>query len=75
MGRHSSGEVASEMATHLLMGKLQLLGHTESTESGRHTQFLEGIRLAISETNLSIYQAASDNTEFKGMATTVLAGF
>ena len=75
MGGHRSGEVASEIATRLLMGKLQLLSHTESTENGKHTKFLEGIKLAISETNLSIYQAASDNTEFKGMGTTVVAVF
>ena len=34
---------------------------------------LEGIRLAISETNHSIYQAASENAEYKGMGTTVVA--
>lgn len=73
MGGHRSGEVASEMATRLLMGKLQLLGNTESIESGKHTEFIEGIRLAISETNQSIYQAASDNVEYKGMGTTIVA--
>ena len=72
MGGHRSGEVASEMATRLLMDKLRLLGNTESTEK-KHTELLDGIRLAISETNQSIYQAASDNAEYKGMETTVVA--
>ena len=73
MGGHRSGEVASEMATRLLMDKLRLLGNTESTEKEKHTELLEGIRLAISETNQSIYQVASDNAEYKGMGTTVVA--
>lgn len=73
MGGHRSGEVASEMATRLLMNKLRLLGNTESTEKEQRTELLEGIRLAISETNQSIYQAASDNAEYKGMGTTVVA--
>ena len=37
MGGHRSGEVASEMATRLLMDKLRLLGNTESTEKEKHT--------------------------------------
>ena len=37
MGGHRSGEVASEMATRLLMNKLRLLGNTESTEKEQHT--------------------------------------
>lgn len=73
MGGHRSGEVASEMATRLLMNKLRLLGNTESTEKEQHTELLEGIRLAISETNQSIYQAASGNAAYKGMGTTVVA--
>lgn len=73
MGGHRSGEVASEMATRLLMNKLRLLGNTESTEKEQRTELLEGIRLAISETNQSINQAASDNAEYKGMGTTVVA--
>ena len=73
MGGHRSGEVASEMATRLLMNKLRLLGNTESTEKEQRTELLEGIRLAISETNQSIYQVASDNAEYKGMGTTVVA--
>ncbi len=68
-----SGEVASDVATRLLMGKLRLLGDTESTEKEKHTELLEGIRLAVSETNQSIYQAASDNAECKGIGITVVA--
>ena len=55
------------------MGKLRLLGNTESTEKEKNTELLEGIRLAISKINQSIYQAASDNAAYKGMGATVVA--
>ena len=73
MGGHRSGEVASEIATRSLMSKLKTLSTSDSAEAASNSRFLEGIRLAIAETNSSIFQAASDNVVHKGMGTTVVA--
>ena len=73
MGGHLSGEVASEIATRSLMSKLRLLSTSASSKGESSCRLIEGIKVAITETNFSIYQAASSNAEHKGMGTTVVA--
>ena len=73
MGGYNAGEVASGMATDLILGALckDLAG---ANGSGEGAQLHNAIEDAVLKANTSIYEAARNNQQYSGMGTTLVMG-
>lgn len=69
MGGHLAGEVASAMAVHLLLEKIQILA-----TAAQDDQMERVLSDATNEVNRTIYESGKSNQAQKGMGTTVVAG-
>jgi protein phosphatase len=77
MGGHKAGDVASAMATDMLMeelhDKLEKIAQGNSTEAEGtgHSKQSYAVKTAVSRANLAIYHAAQRNLGYQGMGTTL----
>lgn len=76
MGGHRGGEVASAMAVstvnELLQQKLKTISPGEADEDSGYSLESMAIHDAIIEANSKVYQASTDNTQYRGMGTTMV---
>ncbi len=76
MGGHRGGEVASAMAvstvSDLLGHKLKKISPGETDEDSGYSLESMAIHEAIIEANTSVYSASIDNTQYRGMGTTMV---
>jgi protein phosphatase len=74
MGGYMAGDVASAMATSVIMGQLKdvlaRLG-PESRGNGRYTAQSLAVKEAAERANQSIYKVAQKNPQYQGMGTTL----
>ena len=73
MGGHKAGGTASRMAVDSVLENLKKLINQETSVPITSSQLLAMVSNTISDSNSEIYQAASVNSDFKGMGTTVVA--
>ena len=74
MGGYMAGDVASAMATSVVMGQLQDdLENLESEhqEGGRYTAQSLAVKAAAEKANQSIFKVARKNPQYQGMGTTL----
>jgi len=73
MGGHKAGGTASSMAVDSVLENLKKLINQATSGPITSSQLLAMVSNTISDSNSEIYQAASVNSGFKGMGTTVVA--
>ena len=73
MGGYNAGEVASSMATDLIMSEmsrwLSEVGSRVTTRDIRHA-----LEISVDNANRAVYSAAAANTKYAGMGTTLVVG-
>lgn len=72
MGGHRAGEVASRMATELLLTRLGAAADTLRTNTHQHGPLL-ALNQSINQANKSIYEAGRVDPRYRGMGTTMAA--
>lgn len=73
MGGYNAGEVASGMATELIMGEMKRwLSEVGSRVNARDIR--RAIEICVDNANRSIFNAAAGNSQYAGMGTTLVAG-
>ena len=76
MGGYKAGDVASVMATGLIMDELKRkLGSDRSHQrqlDGKISPELQEVKVAIEKANLAIYKTAQANNKYHGMGTTIV---
>lgn len=70
MGGHRAGEVASHMATQIIMSGLQTQVATIRSDAGQHSP-LRAVELSINRANKAVLDAAQGQSTYHGMGTTV----
>lgn len=77
MGGHASGEIASKMAVDVINGFFNGTGGTNEPVIGtyieEYSEKTNTIGSAIRLANMAIYEAAQNNTRWRGMGTTLAA--
>lgn len=72
MGGHRAGEVASRMATELLLTRLGAAADTLRTNAHQHGPLL-ALTQSINQANKTIYEAGRVDPRYRGMGTTLAA--
>jgi PPM family protein phosphatase len=73
MGGYNAGEVASGMAVAFIKSELsRWLAEAESDASPKEVR--RAMEICVGNANLSVYNAASSNTQYAGMGTTLVVG-
>src|SRR4029079_14243628 len=72
MGGHRAGEVASRMATEMLLARLTAAADTFHANSRQHGPLL-ALTQSINQANKSIYEAGRVDPRYRGMGTTMAA--
>ena len=70
MGGHRAGEVASRMATEMLLTRLRAAADALRTNTRQHGPLL-ALTQSINQANKSIYEAGRVDPRYKGMGTTM----
>ena len=70
MGGHRAGEVASRMATEMLLTRLRAAADALHTNTRQHGPLL-ALTQSINQANKSIYEAGRVDPRYKGMGTTM----
>jgi protein phosphatase len=71
MGGHRAGEVASQMATHIIFGGLQARVEGFRSTAGPHSP-LQAIDESINRANKAVFEAAQAQASYQGMGTTLV---
>jgi serine/threonine protein phosphatase PrpC len=72
MGGHRAGEVASRMATEMLLSRLSAASETLRTNGHQHGPLL-ALTQSINQANKAIYEAGRVDPRYRGMGTTMAA--
>lgn len=76
MGGYMAGDVASTMATSVIMGELKAplpnLGSARNSADGKLSPQLLSAKRAAEKANLAILKVAQKNSQYQGMGTTLL---
>jgi len=70
MGGHRAGEVASQMATQIVMGSLQSQVAEFRSDTAQHSP-IRAIEQSINRANRAVYDAARGQPMYQGMGTTL----
>jgi protein phosphatase len=74
MGGHRAGEVASRMATEMLVAGLTAAVDSIRTNARQHAPLL-ALQLSINRANKAIHEAGRLDTRYRGMGTTMAVAF
>jgi serine/threonine protein phosphatase PrpC len=70
MGGHRAGEVASRMATEIIINRLRTSVAEFGTSGGQHSPQL-AVKQSINQANVAVFEAAGANAAYQGMGTTL----